>query len=512
MQLAAKDIAGQYAVPPHDLTAERAVLGAILLDNSALDRVSLKPEDFYDPRHVLIFRTMQRIAAQGKAIDYVTVHDALKAESERPPASYLAELAETTPSAANIVEHAKIVREQADRRSLIDLTGDILQRAHAGEAVAPLCESLLQRATNVADQRQDGFKSMSWEALKNTPQAPQEQDWVVDGLLRRGGLSFLYAAPKVGKSSTARTLTRAVALGEPFLGRDVQQGGVVYMALEEMPVDVQEHFTQMGLPDTAQIEFVFEREPEHALRKLEQLIKKLESALVVVDTLIQLVSIKDINDYAHTVRALQPLLALTRRSNAHVLCLHHSRKSGGSYGEEGLGSQALSGAGDVIFSLKRGEHYRSISSTQRRGRPLEESVLRWNEETGLVELAGTKKAVDTEIKGEEIIAFLEGLSEPVIMATIQAELKCQRKPLNDALRALVEQGKIGCEGSGKKGNPYLYFFVPEGPEKAVVSAACWEQKLFSDSEGLDPEKKAVPLFPTYKREQKEQNNQTMWRG
>ena len=229
---------------------------------------------------------MQRMTTEGTPIDEVTLHDALKAESERPPASYLAELAETTPSAANIVEHAKIVRGQADRRSLIDLTGDILQRAHAGEAVAPLCESLLQRADNLADQRQDGFKSMSWEALKNTPQ--EQTDWVVDGLLRRGGLSFFYAAPKVGKSSTARTLTRAVALGLPWLGRDVQQGGVVYMALEEMPVDVQEHFTQMGLPDTAQIEFVFEREPEHALRKLEQLIKKLESALVVVDTLIQL--------------------------------------------------------------------------------------------------------------------------------------------------------------------------------------------------------------------------------
>ena len=139
-------------------------------------------------------------------------------------------------------------------------------------------------------------------------------------------------------------------------------------------------------------------------------------------------------------------------------------------------------------------------------------MLRLNEETGLVELAGTKKDVDTEIKGEKILAFLEGLSEPVTMATIRAELKCQRKPLNDALRALVEQGKIGCEGSGKKGDPYLYFAVPKGPEKAVVSVACREQKLFSDSEGLDPEKKAVPLFPTYKREQKEQNNQTMWRG
>ena len=75
------------------------------------------------------------------------------------------------------------------------------------------------------------------------------------------------------------------------------------------------------------------------------------------------------------------------------------------------------------------------------------------------------------------------------MTTIQEELKCQRKPLNDTLQALVKQGKIECSGSGKKGDPYLYCSAPEGPEKAVVSAACREQKLFSDPEGLGPEKK-----------------------
>jgi len=124
----------------------------------------------------------------------------------------------------------------------------------------------------------------------------------------------------------------------------------------------------------------------------------------------------------------------------------------------------------VIFSLKRGEHYRSISSTQRRGRPLEEAVLRLNEETGLVELAGSKKAIDTEIKGDEILAFLEEQEKPVTMATIQAELRSKRKPLNDALRALVKQGKIGRSGSGKKGNAYRYCAVPEGSEKAAVLA------------------------------------------
>ena len=90
------------------------------------------------------------------------------------------------------------------------------------------------------------------------------------------------------------------------------------------------------------------------------------------------------------------------------------------------------------------------------------------------------------------------------MAAIQAELKSKRKPLNDTLRALVEQGKIGCAGSGKRGDPYLYFAVPEGPENTVVSGAYREQQLSSDSKGLDLEKEAVPLFPTYNGEQKEQ--------
>ena len=158
----------------------------------------------------------------------------------------------------------------------------------------------------------------------------------------------------------------------------------------------------------------------------------------------------------------------------------------------------------MILSLRREEHYRSIASTQRRGRPLEDSVLRLNEDTGLVELAGTKKAVDTALKGTEIITFLEEQEEPVRMATIQEELKGQRKPLNDAIRALVEQGKIGCAGSGKRGDPYRYFAVPEGPENAAGSAACREQQLSSDSRGLDPEKETVPLFPPSNGEQKEQ--------
>ena len=91
------------------------------------------------------------------------------------------------------------------------------------------------------------------------------------------------------------------------------------------------------------------------------------------------------------------------------------------------------------------------------------------------------------------------------MATIQAELKGQRKPLNDTLRALVGQGKIECAlGAEKRAIRTAMLLFPRDPENTAVSAAYREQQLSSDSKGLGPEKKAVPLFPTSKGEQKEQ--------
>ena len=86
-------------IPPHDLAAERAVLGGILIDNTALDRVNLAPEDFFYGEHKLIFRAIQHIAALGTSIDRLTLYDAFKEEPEHPPAEYLAALADATPSA-----------------------------------------------------------------------------------------------------------------------------------------------------------------------------------------------------------------------------------------------------------------------------------------------------------------------------------------------------------------------------------------------------------------------------
>lgn len=257
-------------MPPRDLAAEMAVLGAVLLDNPALDRIHLDPKDFSDRQHQLIFRAMQRMATAGTPIDEVTLHDALKAEPERPPASYLAELAETTPSAANVADHARIVHDKAFRREVIKEATRLASLAHNGVPTSSLLEDFRGRFDTLTGQAEvDDFKAFTLAELKHRP--PEPIKCVADGLLKRGGLSILAGDPKAGKSLTARTLTWAVATEHLWLGRRTTPGPVLYLALEEDPDDVESHLWQMGLTETDPVTVVYERPQVGAIPKLQRL-------------------------------------------------------------------------------------------------------------------------------------------------------------------------------------------------------------------------------------------------
>ena len=315
----------------------------------------------------------------------------------------------------------------------------------------------------------------------------------------------------------ARNLARCVALGLPFLGRPVLQGPAIYMALEEMEADVQEHFLKMSLPDEAPIEFVFQQASEEALKQLEEMIEDVRPVLVVVDTLAHLLRVRDLNDYAEVLRRMQPLLAITRRSKAHLLFLHHSRKSGGSRGSEALGSTALTGIVDRTLSIKWGEHYRGITSTQRHGEPLGDLVLRMDEETGIIETAGTKAEVAIQTIGEEILAFLEEQEEPVMRQDIESQIEGRTEAIRGALKLLVEQGKIARSGAGRKNDPFYYFSCSQDPKMRGPENTDFEEKtekdgnnnLSRDSGALAPEKMRVPLFPPIYREQKNKKVQRL---
>ena len=136
-------------VPPHSIEAEQSVLGGLMLDNQAWDRIAdlVADTDFYRDEHRRIFRQIRNLLERAKPADVVTVAEALDAAGEGDQTgglAYLGELAANTPSAANIKRYAEIVRERAVLRQLVATADEI-----ASDALNPMgrdAESLLDEA------------------------------------------------------------------------------------------------------------------------------------------------------------------------------------------------------------------------------------------------------------------------------------------------------------------------------------------------------------------------------
>src|SRR5690606_7885262 len=121
-------------VPPHSIEAEQAVLGGLLLDNNAFDRVAdvLREDDFYRHDHRLIWHQVARLIERGQPADVVTVLEALQTAGKADEAGglvYLNALAQETPSAANIRRYAEIVRDRGILRRLITTADEISSAA-----------------------------------------------------------------------------------------------------------------------------------------------------------------------------------------------------------------------------------------------------------------------------------------------------------------------------------------------------------------------------------------------
>ncbi|PNT90114.1 replicative DNA helicase [Coxiella burnetii] len=150
-------------VPPHSQEAEQSVLGALMLDNRAWDRIAdrISIQDFYRSDHQLIFETMSRLVDQHKPLDVLTIAEALKAREQLSAAGgepYLYELAKNTPSAANIVAYVDIVRERAILRQLIEAGTDITHDGFNpdGRDIKELLDTAEQRVFHIAESRVRG--------------------------------------------------------------------------------------------------------------------------------------------------------------------------------------------------------------------------------------------------------------------------------------------------------------------------------------------------------------------
>ena len=147
-------------VPPHSIEAERSVLGGLMLDDNAWDRISgnLAAEDFYRSDHRMIYRVMQDLVEKNKPIDIITISESLEAVGELENVgglAFVSDLASSTPTASNIQAYAEIVRERATVRKLISVAHEIADSGYnpAGRSSAKLLDEAESKVFRISDER-----------------------------------------------------------------------------------------------------------------------------------------------------------------------------------------------------------------------------------------------------------------------------------------------------------------------------------------------------------------------
>jgi replicative DNA helicase len=160
----------QIKLPPHSVEAEQSVLGGLLLEASALDKITdlVTPDDFYRNEHRLIYRQIVRLSEQAKPVDVITVAEALEIAGELEKIGglpYLGGLAQNVPSAANIRRYGEIVRERSIMRKLAEVGSDIASSAYnpTGRDAAQLLDEAESKVFEIAEagsKGKQGFMSM----------------------------------------------------------------------------------------------------------------------------------------------------------------------------------------------------------------------------------------------------------------------------------------------------------------------------------------------------------------
>ncbi|OLN22312.1 replicative DNA helicase [Domibacillus antri] len=220
-------------VPPQNIEAEQAVLGAIFLEPSALTVASeiLIPEDFYRSAHQQIYLTMLKLGDHGKAVDVVTVTEDLAAAKHIEDVggiSYLSELAASVPTAANIEYYARIVEEKSLLRRLIRTATTIAQEGYEREdEVEGLLSEAEKSIMEVAQRKNAGAFHNIKDVLVRTydniellhnrkgdvtgiPTGFAELDRMTAGF-QRNDLIIVAARPSVGKTAFALNIAQNVA-------------------------------------------------------------------------------------------------------------------------------------------------------------------------------------------------------------------------------------------------------------------------------------------------------------
>jgi len=233
-------------VPPQDLSAEKSLLGAVMLSENVITEVLtiLKPGDFYEPRHAIIFEAMISLYDQHKPIDLLTLTTELKTRKklkEIGGAPYLTELSTFVPAASHAKAYAEIIEKASVRRKLIDAGANIAEQAYeedanVNELVGEAEKKLFEVSDKIIKSDYVALEDLMPEALERIVELKKNKGGVrglktgfhdIDKItagFRKGDLIIVGARPAMGKTTMAQNLAYNIA--------SINKKGVLFFSME----------------------------------------------------------------------------------------------------------------------------------------------------------------------------------------------------------------------------------------------------------------------------------------
>jgi len=221
-------------IPPHSSEAEQGALGAILLENGALNRALeiVRPSDFYEARNRLIFEAMISLAERGEPVDLVTVTEHLRQKDKLESAggvAYIGSLTEAAPTARHVETYARIIREKSLLRELISVTGEINAGAYENpadvESFLDQAESLIfDVASNKIKPSYYTMRSLVRESVEHLHKLQEERGGLtgvpsgyvdldeLTGGFQNSDLVIVAGRPGMGKTALALNIMRNAAI------------------------------------------------------------------------------------------------------------------------------------------------------------------------------------------------------------------------------------------------------------------------------------------------------------
>jgi len=292
-------------------------------------------------------------------------------------------------------------------------------------------------------------------------------EWLLPGYLPKGGICLVSSRPKLGKSTLAGYILKALLEGGNVIGREAVRVDKAAWFAEESASLLAHRLHALNL-GTDRLLVALRHQARRPLPELVAEAIELGVQVIVVDTLSAWAGVEDENSATEVEKALRPIVSLAQERGVAILLLHHLNKSDGPEGTAHRGSGHLVAMADVAVELRRPEGHapatrRVLKSLSRYQETPQELVIELQE--GGYEALGTGEQVIMRQAEEALLDILpgpaeeaipfEGGADDTIMGRMK-EAKLPRTTLHRALASLVERGLVERLGGGKRGDPYRF--------------------------------------------------------